>query len=90
MLAQHSMLHDLSTIRVNGKTPGGWIYTAHKKLGIWGETLDIRGGTGRSGGKKLFISCLSDAKYSFHIFCNAIYTWSLGANIFFIIFEEER
>ena len=31
----------------------------------------------------------TSTKIFFHIFCNAIYTWSLGAHIFFTTFEEE-
>ena len=49
------------------------------------------GGLGVYSCKKLFISSPSGTKniYFFHIFCNGIYTWSLGANIFFAVFEEE-
>ena len=51
------------------------------------------GALGRSGDEKLFISHLSHLrgakKFFFPILCNEIYTWTLGGNIFFTIFEEE-
>ena len=46
--------------------------------------------TGRSVGEKLFISCLRVTKiYFFNIFCNGIYTCSLGANVFSPFLREE-
>ena len=37
----------------------------------------------------IIIDIQGRGKYFFHIFYNRIYTWSLGTNIFFTIFEEE-
>ena len=63
-----------------------------RSIGFQGATIRYlggRGGLGRSSDENLFILHLSRAKIFSHIFCNEIYTWALGGNSFFSIFEDE-